>query len=132
MILFSKNPKKIPLTAIRFSYNGNNLFPGILKSRAKSLSTDKQQEFNTKVWKLDELIEPIEFEKAYSFFINAFIVKGNHVLIFCNKIMMSCKMDDLSNMTSYPLDILKNYEEVKDIKNEEPEDESSEQKSEEV
>ena len=38
--------------------------------------------------------------------------------------MMSCKMDDLSNMMSYPLDILKNYEEVKDSKNEETEEEN--------
>ena len=116
VILFSTNFKQNPMTMINFTFTGNTRRLPTMRKRTSlfSLSLDrtKSLETSTAQWTIAEMEEPIEFEpETYNIFINAFIVEGNFLLIFCNQTLLSCNSHDLSNMKMAPLDILKHLEE---------------------
>ena len=104
------------MTMINFTFTGNTRRLPTMRKRTSlfSLSLDrtKSLETSTAQWTIAEMEEPIEFEpETYNIFINAFIVEGNFLLIFCNQTLLSCNSHDLSNMKMAPLDILKHLEE---------------------
>ena len=54
------------------------------------------------------MTEPVELEVSYSLFVNAFIVEGKHLVIFCNQFMLTCALDNIHQLTNNRLEMLKN------------------------
>ena len=71
--------------------------------------TGQSQDFGTTLWKLDEMSEPIVLPINYVFFVNAFIVEGRHLVIFCNQYLLTCTLDNIHELKQNALEILKNY-----------------------
>ena len=68
---------------------------------------DNKEKNNSTHWKLKELTQPIESENNFSWFVNAFVVEGNHLVIFCNLVMMTTKLDDFRYWDTFELLIVK-------------------------
>ena len=53
--------------------------------------------------------ESIELEIEYSYFVNAFIVEGNHLLIFCNRFMLNCSLKEIHKLSQIELLIISEH-----------------------
>ena len=71
--------------------------------------TGQSQDFGTTHWKLDEMSEPIELPINFVLFVNAFIVEGKHLVIFCNQYVLTCALDNIHELKMNALEILKNH-----------------------
>ena len=109
VILFSKDPKKTCFAPIQFTHP-EKLKKTISKSRTKCLAQSKSQELGTTLWQLDEMTEPVELDVSYSLFVNAFIVEGKHLVIFCNQYMLTCALDNIHALTVNRLEMIKNHD----------------------